>query len=74
MSDTQKKIFRSRQPIVVGELSGYADFWTADRTRAELETSKSPDRVLEAFTEESINTLPVGQRVKALSAWHNAYL
>ena len=68
-----RKIYRSRQPVVVDGQTGYADFWTSNELRARQEASKAKGRLFEALTEADIASMPPAAQLKARAAWAAAY-
>lgn len=68
-----RRIFRSRQPVVVEGSTGYLDFWTPNELRARQEAAKAPERIFEALTEADIARMPPAAQLKARAAWATAF-
>lgn len=72
MIDT-RRIYRSRQPIVVDGQHGFADFWSANELRARSEAAAAPGRIFEALTLADIERFTPAAQLKARAAWAAAY-
>ncbi len=67
----EQRIYRTRDPVTVGDKVGYLDFWTSSPSKAKNLSLDKPGRLFESLTLSQIDEMTPIQIEKARRAWES---